>query len=86
VESPILSRELIIFEDRDGTLRLSDYFLVNTELGACVEMRPLSLVDTSNQPNLTATMVNFNKITIMDEGEFFSLTNHGGPGLPFNKT
>lgn len=85
MELPILSRELVVFQKRNGKLYLSDYYLVNTELGAGVEQR-LQTLETDKLPTITANMVDFDKITIMDENEFYTLTNHSGAALPFNLT
>lgn len=72
----------------EPSLRLLDWALVNTELGAMIEPRALNRVNELGNKILDQkrTDLDFSKFSILDEGVFFSLTLCGGQQLPFNLT
>jgi len=83
-KAPILDREMFYDTLRNtGTLRLLDWQLVNTEVGAMLEPRPLSFAEIgADQAQIDLTDMSVNRISPSDEDTFFSVYLGGGQQLP----
>lgn len=81
--APILDRELFYDTLRDGSIRLLDWCLVNTSLGAMVEPRQLGL-GRDRSTNIDAKDASFSRLTPLDEDKFVSLFNTGGQQVPID--
>lgn len=86
-KAPVLSREVFYDVLRDGTYRMQDWAVVNTELGKMLEPRPASFI---NDPNKIAQVdvvdASFTKISQADEDEFYRLHNTSGRLVPLDFT
>ena len=79
---PILDRTVFYDTLNDGTLRTLDFCLVNTSLGAMVESRSIAAVPSNGKvTQVDAVDASFNRITQMDENDFYKLTGVNGRQL-----
>lgn len=81
-KTPILSRERFYDTLGDGSHRLLDWCLVNTELGAMIEPRQSFVMGINPITNIDAHDMSYNKSSYFDEGKFFSTFNTGGYIVP----
>lgn len=78
-KAPILYREAFYETLADGSIRMLDFNLVNTELGAMIEPRSVSLVNTTGSiTTMDVYDASINKLSPMKEDEFYRLTGFSG--------
>jgi hypothetical protein len=84
-KNPILNREAFYETLVDGTIRLLDFCLVNTSLGAMVEPRATNLLSLGQ--GIAAVSVydaSISKLSPMQSDEFYKLTGFSGRQIPIN--
>ena len=81
-KSPVLYRESFYDTLRDGTIRMIDWNLVDTELGACVEPRGILMNGPINQIDVVDASAN--RLTQFDEDTFGETFGSGGQQLPID--
>lgn len=79
---PILNREIFFEKLNDGSMRLLDWAVVNTPLGAMVEPRQLASIGNGKVVQVDVVDTSFTKMSEMDEDAFYSLTGTGGRQVP----
>jgi len=82
-KGPILDRTLVIEKRKNGTFRLLDWNLANTDVGAVVEPRQLNILPSHEQvTQVSVPDITFNRIQFMSEDEFYKLNGSGGRQVP----
>jgi hypothetical protein len=85
MKAPILSRELLFDTLRDGSKRLLDWNLVNTELGAMLEPRNV-LPAMAPMTAIDAYDASFTRFVEFDEDLLVATFNVSGRQLPMDFT
>jgi|LAHU01.1.fsa_nt_gb hypothetical protein len=80
--SPIINREIFYDTNKDGSIRFLDFALVNTELGAMVEM--LSKVTGLGDSIAAVDLIDAGatRVSPMDEDQFYSRMGTYGHQFP----
>lgn len=75
---PILSREAFYTTNPDGSIRLLDFCLVNTSLGAMIEPYPVLGVNGDKIAPIDAKDAGFSRLVPTNADQFYSQTGFSG--------
>lgn len=84
-KTPITYREGFYVKTKNGTIRFLDMASVDTSIGAMIELLP-KVWGADDVPNEAVLETDFNKISEVDEDQFFRLMNHQGTSTLIDRT